>query len=85
VSTNAELLELVNSLTAKIDDMQVRIDKLEVRAANVPEAHLTVIAAAIAAYLGEKGARRQPRYASGGGWVTNARAVQHVHHPLYTR
>jgi len=85
VSTNEELLELVKGLSEKIDGLQVRIDKLEVRAANVPESHLIAIAAAVAAYLGEKGARRQPRYASGGGWVTNTRSVQHVHHPLYTR
>ena len=85
MSTNEELADLVKDLCEQIEGLQLRIAKLELVTKDVPADHVAAIAAAAAAYLGEKGVRRQPRYAAAGSWVTNARSVQHVHHPLYTR
>ncbi len=85
MSTNDELRDLVQELYSKISGLESRIAKLEVKTKDVPEDHMMVIAAAVAAYLGEKGTRRQPRYASDGSWISSTRSTQHVHHSLYTR
>jgi len=80
-----ELLDLVKGLYEKIDGLEVRIKRLELLNKDVPEDVMVVIAAAVAAYLGERATRRQPRYALARHWIANARLSQHVHHPLYSR
>ena len=85
MSQDDELRELVKGLYDKIDGLELRINKLELLSKDVPEDVVVAIAAAVAAYLGEKATRRQPRYASSRNWVANAKVAQHVHHPLYSR
>ena len=83
--TNEELLELVSSLTERIDGLEIQIKRLEVHATDLPEDTLVAIAAAVAAYLGHRAKRRQRRFVTGRNWASNTRRAQHAHHPLYTR
>ena len=85
MSSDAELLELVKSLTERIDGLEVKIKQLEVHGQNVPEDTMVAIAAAVAAYLGHRARRRQPHFTTGRNWTSNTRRSQHAHHPLYTR
>ena len=85
MSSDAELLELVKSLTERIDGLEVKIKQLEVHGQNVPEDTMVAIAAAVAAYLGHRARRRQPHFTTGRNWTSNTRRAQHAHHPLYTR
>ena len=59
-----ELRDQVKGLLEKINGLELRIKTLELQNKDVPADVMTVIAAAVAAYLGEKATRRQPRYAS---------------------
>ena len=59
-----ELRDLVKGLYEKINGLELRIKRLELQHKDVPADVMTVIAAAVAAYLGEKPVRRQPRYAA---------------------
>jgi methylmalonyl-CoA carboxyltransferase large subunit len=85
MSTDAELLELVKSLTERIDGLEIKITQLEVHGKDVPEETMVAIAAAVAAYLGHRAKRRQRHFTTGPGWTSNTRRAQHAHHPLYTR
>ncbi len=85
MSQDAELLDLVKGLYDKIDGLELRISKLELLDAEVPEETLVAIAAAVAAYLGHKAKHRQRRFASERNWTSSTRRSQHVHHPLYSR
>ncbi|MFZ0530692.1 MAG: hypothetical protein WAL91_09160 [Propionicimonas sp.] len=84
MSTDAELLELVQSLTERIEGLEIKIKALEVHAKNVPEETLVAIAAAVAAYLGHRAKRRQPHFTTSKSWSASTRRSQHSHHPLYT-
>lgn len=83
MSTNEELLDLVRSLTERIDGLETKIKSLEVLAADVPEETMVAIAAAVAAYLGVRAQRRQPHFTNGRGWMTATRRTQHTHQPLF--
>jgi methylmalonyl-CoA carboxyltransferase large subunit len=85
MSTNEELLELVRSLTERVEGLEVKIKQLEVHGSEVPEDTMVAIAAAVAAYLGHRAKRRQPHFTTGRSWTSNTRRAQHAHHPLYTR
>jgi methylmalonyl-CoA carboxyltransferase large subunit len=83
MSTDAELLELVKSLTERIDGLEIKIKQLEVHGQDVPEETMVAIAAAVAAYLGHRAKRRQRHFTTGPNWASNTRRTQHAHHPLY--
>lgn len=83
MGTNEELLELVKSLTERIDGLETKIKSLEVLAKDVPEETMVAIAAAVAAYLGERARRRQPHFTNGRSWMAATRRSQHSHQPLY--
>lgn len=85
MAQEAELLQLVQSLTERIEGLEIRIKQLELHDQDVPEETLVAIAAAVAAYLGHRAKRHQPHFTTGRNWTTNTRRSQHAHHPLYTR
>jgi methylmalonyl-CoA carboxyltransferase large subunit len=84
MSQEAELQELVTSLTERIEGLEIRIKQLELHSQDVPEETMVAIAAAVAAYLGHRAKRRQPHFTTGRNWASNTRRSQHAHHPLYT-
>ena len=84
--TNAELLELVRGLAAKIDELETEIKGIKLlNAQNVPEETMVAIAAAVAAYLGHRARPRQAHFTSNRSWQTVTRRSQHVHAPLHLR
>lgn len=85
MADEAELLDLVKSLTERIEGMEIKIKALELHCQDVPEETMVAIAAAVAAYLGHRAKRRQPHFTTGRNWASNTRRSQHTHHPLYTR
>ena len=85
MADEAELLGLVQSLTERLEGLEIKIKQLELHAQDVPEETLVAIAAAVAAYLGHRAKRRQPHFTTGRNWASNTRRAQHAHHPLYTR
>lgn len=85
MADEAELLNLVNALTERIEGLEIKIKQLELHSQDVPEETLLAIAAAVAAYLGHRAKRRQPHFTTGRTWTSNTRRSQHAHHPLYTR
>ncbi|MDR1265555.1 MAG: hypothetical protein LBK42_08365 [Propionibacteriaceae bacterium] len=75
----------VKALLADLRGLKLEVRRLRDRVrADVPEAHVVAIAAAVAAYLGEDGSRRQPRLPASPVWSANTRRAQHAHHPLYS-
>lgn len=85
MSTDAELLDLVQSLTDRIEGLEIKIKQLEMRTQDVPEEVMVAIASAVAAYLGHRAKRRQPHFGATRGWTNSTLRSQHSHHPLYTR
>lgn len=85
MSQDAELLEMVQALTERIDGLEIKIKQLELCNQDVPEEVMVAIAAAVAAYLGHRAKRRQRHFTTGRNWTSNTRRSQHAHHPLYTR
>ena len=85
MSQDEELLELVRSLTDRIEGLEIKIKQLGLRTEDVPEEVMVAIAAAVAAYLGHRAKRRQPHFGTARGWTSSTRRSQHSHHPLYTR
>ena len=85
MSTNEELLDLVRTLTDRIEGLELKIKSLEVHAQDVPEETMVAIAAAVAAYLGHRAKRHQPHFTTAPGWQASTRRSQLSHHPLYTR
>ncbi|MDR1386921.1 MAG: hypothetical protein LBJ44_04910 [Propionibacteriaceae bacterium] len=85
MSQEAELADLVQALSARVKGLEFEIKRLDTKTKHVPQEHLVAIAAAVAAYLGEKGTGRQPRFPASPVWSANTRRAQHAHHPLYAR
>ena len=85
MSTNEDLLELVSSLTDRIEGLEVKIKSLELHCQDVSEETMVAIAAAVAAYLGHRASRRQPHFTTAAGWKASTRRSQLSHHPLYVR
>jgi methylmalonyl-CoA carboxyltransferase large subunit len=85
MSKESELTALIKSLSTQLDDLRLEVKHLSARTEEVPEDHLVSIAAAVAAYLGERGKSRQPRFPNSPVWASNTRRAQHAHHPLYSR
>jgi methylmalonyl-CoA carboxyltransferase large subunit len=82
---DAELLELVRSLTDRIDHLEGEIKQLRLLHKDVPEETLVAIAAAVAAFLGHRAKKRQAQFARSGAWQSGTRKLQHVHQPLHLR
>ncbi|MBK8459088.1 MAG: hypothetical protein WAS07_04080 [Micropruina sp.] len=82
---DAALLELVKSLTDRIDHLEVEVKELRLLSKDVPEETLVAIAAAVAAFLGHRAKKRQAQFAQSGSWRSGTRRLQHVHQPLHLR
>lgn len=82
---DAELLELVKSLTDRVDALEVEIKELRLLHVEVPEETLVAIAAAVAAYLGHRAKRRQAHFTTSTVWQSGTRRQQHGHEPLHLR
>lgn len=82
---DAELLELVKSLTERVEALEVEIKGLRVLKAEVSEDTLVAIAAAVAAYLGHRAKRRQAQFTTSAIWQSGTRRRQHAHEPLHLR
>lgn len=81
---DAELLEMVKALTAKVDALEVEIKSLKLQQ-TVPDEVLVAISAAVAAYLGLRAKKRQMTFDQSRNWTVTTRRSQHVHAPLYIR
>lgn len=83
---NAQLLVEVRKLTQRIESLETDIKSIKLlNAQNVPEETIVAIAAAVAAYLGHRGKRRQAHFSRSSTWQASARRNQHVHSPLHLR
>jgi len=82
---DAELLELVRSLTDRVTSMELEIKQLRLLNAEVPEDTLVAIAAAVAAYLGFRAKRRQAHFTKSAIWKSGTLRRQHAHEPLHLR
>ncbi len=81
-----ELLELVRSLSGRIEALEVEIKGIKLlNAQNVPEETLVAIAAGVAAYLGHRAKKRQRHFTTNKSWQTVTRRSQLVHDPLHLR
>lgn len=85
MSQDAELLELVKSMAARIESLEVEIKSLKVLNQDVPEEVMVAIAAAVAGYLGFRAKKRQVKFAQSSNWQVTTRRSQHIHAPLYMR
>jgi methylmalonyl-CoA carboxyltransferase large subunit len=76
--------ETVAGLSARVSELTARIQKLEERAAlwhpEVSEEVLLAIAAACAAYLGERATVKQVHLRRGGTWASQGRAAAQQSH-----
>ena len=84
-SQDADLLALVESLTQRIEGLEIKVKQLELHHQDVSEETMVAIAAAVAAYLGHRAKRRQAHFTTGGTWTSTTRRLQHVHQPLHLR
>lgn len=83
---DAELLELVRSLSSRVDSLEGELKSLRLlHATDVPEETMVAIAAAVAAYLGHRAKKRQARFATNQGWQAATRRSQLNHAPLHLR
>lgn len=85
MAEQSELLDLVKSLTDRIEGLEIKVKHLELQHQDVPEETMVAIAAAVAAYLGHRAKRRQPHFTKTRGWTSLTRAAQHDNRPLYLR
>lgn len=85
MSQDAELLELVKTLSARVESLEVEIKSLKLLHQNVPEETMVAIAAAVAGYLGFRAKKRQASFVTSRNWQVTTRRSQHVHAPLHVR
>ena len=83
---DAELLELVRSLSGRVESLEAEIKSLKLlHAVDVPEETMVAIAAAVAAYLGHRAKKRQATFATTPSWQAVTRRSQLDHAPLHLR
>ncbi len=85
--TNAELLELVRSLTERVELLEGHVKVLQLHCdMEVPEDVMVAIAAAVAAYLGHRARKRQASFArNAAAWQAATRRSQLNHAPIHLR
>ena len=84
--TNAELLELVKSLSERVDSLEVEIKSLRMLTNDeVSEDVMVAIAAAVAAFLGHRARKRQASFNRGNSWQVATRRSQQNHAPIHLR
>ena len=85
--TNAELLELVKSLTSRVDSLESEIRSIRMLTNDeVSEDVMVAIAAAVAAYLGHRARKRQAAFARNTtAWQLATRRSQQNHAPIHLR
>lgn len=83
---NAELLEMVKGLTARIKDLEIEVKSLKLaHQQEIPEEVMVAIAAAVSGYLGFRARRRQIHFSRARNWQTQTRESQQAHTPLHLR
>jgi methylmalonyl-CoA carboxyltransferase large subunit len=85
--TNAELLELVKSLSERVDSLESEIKSIRMLTNDeVSEDVMVAIAAAVAAYLGHRARKRQATFARNtAAWQAATRRSQLNHAPIHLR
>jgi methylmalonyl-CoA carboxyltransferase 12S subunit len=85
--TNAELLELVRSLSERVESLEIEVKSLRLLSNDeVSEDIMVAIAAAVAAYLGHRARKRQPTFArKTTEWQSATRRSQLNHAPIHLR
>ncbi len=84
---NAQLLELVQSLTERVESLEGRVKILQLHCDTaVPEDTMVAIAAAVAAYLGHRARKRQTAFTrNAAAWQAVTRRSQLNHAPIHLR
>jgi methylmalonyl-CoA carboxyltransferase large subunit len=84
---NAELLELVKSLSQRVDSLEGEIKSIRMLTNDeVSEDVMVAIAAAVAAYLGHRARKRQASFARNtAAWQAATRRSQLNHAPIHLR
>ncbi|MGS2665337.1 hypothetical protein ACU6QD_10180 [Corynebacterium glucuronolyticum] len=78
--TQAELFEMVRDLQHRLDQTERRLEQMEKRLnADIPEDTLMAIAAAVSAYLGNRGTVKAVRFARTDTWASQGRRFQQRH------
>ena len=85
--TNAELLELVKSLSSRVDSLESEVRSIRMLTNDeVSEDVMVAIAAAVAAYLGHRARKRQTTFARNtAAWQAATRRSQLNHAPIHLR
>lgn len=84
--TNAELLDLVKSLSERVDSLEAEIKSIRMLTNDeVSEDVMVAIAAAVAAFLGHRARKRQANFARSNAWATATRRSQLNHAPIHLR
>jgi len=85
--TNAELLELVKSLSQRVDSLESEIKSIRMLTNDkVSEDVMVAIAAAVAAYLGHRARKRQAHFnRNTAAWTAATRRGQLEHAPIHLR
>jgi methylmalonyl-CoA carboxyltransferase large subunit len=85
--TNAELLELVKSLSSRVESLECEVRSIRMLTNDeVSEDVMVAIAAAVAAYLGHRARKRQATFARNtAAWQSATRRSQLNHAPIHLR
>lgn len=85
--TNAELLELVKSLSSRVASLEFEVRSIRMLTNDeVSEDVMVAIAAAVAAYLGHRARKRQATFArNAAAWQSATRRSQLNHAPIHLR
>ncbi len=84
--TNAELFELVKSLSDRVDSLESEVKSIRMLTNDeVSEDVMVAIAAAVAAFLGHRARKRQASFSHSTSWTTATRRSQLNHAPIHLR